>query len=98
MMPYEDIPAPLDEEMERRQPKPEELMLRMATRFLNRKQRRIWEWYTFGRKTQIEIAKLEGSTQSQISKQIQTIEKRVTVWVTNNMGAYELLKKEYGEE
>lgn len=93
----ENIAAP-EYDSHRENPTTEELFIREALKHLSKEQRVIWELYAYDKLTQDEIAKKLGKAQSSIARRITTIEKQVAKWVKNNMGAYELLKKEYPEE
>ena len=79
-------------------PTPEQLLVREAVKFLTPKQKKVWELYNYDRLTQDEIAKKLGVRQQTIQESIKGIEHRIAKWVKSNMGAYNLLKKEYSED
>ena len=78
-------------------PSPEQMLLREAVKYLTPKQKRVWELYNFDKLTQDEIAQKLGVRQQTVQESIKAIEARITKWVASNMGAYELLKADYGD-
>lgn len=78
-------------------PKPEEMLLRQAIKFLTPKQRMVWEYWNYDRLTQDAIAKKMKISQPMVVQHIQACEKRITKYCKANMGTFELLKQEFGE-
>jgi len=76
-------------------PTVEQMFIRQAIKFLTPKQRAVWEYHNYDRLTQDEIAEKLNITQQVVGKHIKAIEKRIAKWCKSNMGAYELLKKDY---
>jgi DNA-directed RNA polymerase specialized sigma24 family protein len=81
----------------REHPTPEQLLIREAAKWLTTKQKRVWELHNYDKFTQDEIAKKLGVTQQAIQESVKAIEKRIAKWVKGNLGAYELLKADYGD-
>src|ERR1035437_2191896 len=78
-------------------PTPEQLLMREAAKYLTPKQKKVWELHNYDRFTQDEIAGKLKISQPVVAKHIKAIEKRIAKWVKGNMGAYELLKADYGD-
>ena len=81
----------------RMHPTPEQLLIREAVKRLTIKQTVVWEYYSYDRFTQDEIAKKLGITQQGVAHHIKRIEARITKWVASNAGTYALLKQDYSE-
>lgn len=79
-------------------PTPEQMLIRQAVKFLTPKQKKVWEMHNYDRLTQDEIAQKLGVSQSMVSQYIKACETRIAKWVRSNMGAYELLKTDYGRK
>ena len=76
-------------------PSVEQMFIRQAIKYLTPKQRAVWEYYNYDQLTQDEIAEKLSITHQGVAKHIKAIEKRISKWCKSNMGAYELLKKDY---
>ena len=81
----------------REHPTPEQLLVREAAKWLTPKQKKVWELHNYDRFTQDEIGKKLGMTHQGVAKHIKAIEARIAKWAKGNMGAYELLKADYGD-
>ncbi len=79
-------------------PTPEQLLIREAIKWLTPKQRKVWEYHNYDRLTQDEIAKKLGIAQQVVGRHIKACESRIAKWVRSNMGAYNLLKSDLGEQ
>lgn len=82
-----------DYDPESEHPSPEELLIREAVKWLTPKQRAVWEYYTYDRFTQDEIAQKLGKKRTTIETQIKQCETRIAKWCRSNMIAYNLLKE-----
>jgi len=78
-------------------PTVEQMFIRQAIKYLTAKQRAIWEYHNYDRLTQDEIAEKLHISQQAVQAHIHRIEKRIAKWCKSNMGAYKLLKTEYGQ-
>lgn len=87
----ENVPAP-EQDLGLRHPTPEMLLIREAVKYLTPKQRKVWEYHTYDRLTQDEIAHKLKISQPMVAQHIQAAEKRIVKWCKSNMGAYKLLK------
>ncbi len=79
-------------------PTPEQLLIRQAVKFLTPKQKIVWELSNYDKLTQDDIAVKLSISQAAVSKHLSAIEKRIAKWVKSNMGAYNLLKSDLGEQ
>ena len=80
------------------QPRPEEVMIRQAVRYLTPIQRKVWHLYNYDRLTQDEIAIKLGKKRTTIETQIRQCEARIVRWCKSNMAAYNLIKQEVDKE
>lgn len=94
--PEEELPAVEQEANEH--PRPEEVMVRQAVRYLTPKQRKVWHLYNYDRLTQDEIAQKLGKKRTTIETQIRQCEARIVKWCKSNMVAYNLIKQEVDKE
>lgn len=78
-------------------PTPEQLLIRQAIKYLTPKQKQVWELHNYDRLTQDEIAKKLNMKQPNVTISLKAIEKRIAKFVQHNLGAYELLKRDYND-
>ncbi len=95
-IPEEMLPA--SEQQDNEHPRPEEIMVRQAVRYLTPKQRKVWHLYNYDRLTQDEIATKLGKKRTTIETQIRQCEARIVRWCKSNMAAYNLIKQEVDKE
>jgi len=94
--PEEELLAP--EPQNNEHPRPEEVMIRQAVRYLTPKQRKVWHLYNYDRLTQDEIAIKLGKKRTTIETQIRQCEARIVKWCKSNMAAYNVIKQEVDKE
>ncbi len=92
----ENVPESIYDET-KEHPTPEQLLVREATKALTLKQRRIWDMHNYDKLTQDAIAKKLHISQQTVQEHIKACERRITKWCKDNIGAYKLLKMEFGE-
>lgn len=76
-------------------PTPEMLLIREAVKYLTPKQRAVWEYHSYDKLTQDEIAKKLKISQQMVAQHVAAAERRIAKWCKSNMGAYELLKSDF---
>lgn len=96
VFPADELPA--NEVQPNEHPRPEEVMVRQAVRYLTPIQRKVWHLYNYDRLTQDEIAAKLGKKRTTIATQIRQCEARIIKWCKSNMAAYYLIKQETDKE
>lgn len=96
VFPADELPA--TEHQANEHPRPEEVMIRQAVRYLTPTQRKVWHLYNYDRLTQDEIAVKLGKKRTTIQTQIRQCEARITKWCKSNMAAYRVIKQEVDKE
>lgn len=97
VFPADEMPAP-ETRTDNEHPRPEEVMIRQAVRYLTPKQRKVWHLYNYDRLTQDEIAQKLGKKRTTIETQIRQCEARIIKWCKSNMAAYRVIKQEVDKE
>ena len=97
VFPADEMMAP-DTRVDNEHPRPEEVMIRQAVRYLTPIQRKVWQLYNYDRLTQDEIATKLGKKRTTIETQIRQCEARIVRWCKSNMAAYHLIKQEVDKE
>lgn len=86
------VEKPYDRDSE--SPKPEQVMIRQAVRYLTPKQREVWNLYNYDKLTQDEIAQKLGKKRTTIETQVHQCEARIVKWCKMNMETYKMIKQE----
>lgn len=81
-------------DVNREQPTPEQLMIKVGLKQLTPRQQQIWELSAYADKTQEEIGIVLGISQSAVGSALKAIQLKVEKWCKQNRGAYMLLKLE----
>lgn len=92
-MNYEDIPEPI--QRSRKQPRVEQMIMKMAVEHLNPQQKEIWFLHNNEKLTQDGIAERLNLKRTTIQAYIKRIETKLVKFCKANIAAYLLLKVEH---